>query len=332
MSRVQKYRESLHRFIKDKSCLYCECDDNELSNFIYKKIKENDLIFPILLLTVMNHNNKKNHIASHGYFFASSIEFFNSILYLLENKKDIVTKLGDDKYFKLYNNLYFSINRSFQQNIESVKDPYQKDNTLINVIISALDIYNKTFKSITKFTDFQFVTINRGCSGNVSKWYLKDDSERIEKFKKLRRVTKDSMNDYIERKYQLICELSIILGWIMGGGDMEVIPKIKSMAKYMSVMYKISLDYRNLDQDLDQNKELYTSNYVLNYGLEESYATFLQNKEKFIEESMNHKIYTATIKEIIDTLEYSVDVVVEKSSPDLKSNYSSYSTNKLDFS
>ncbi|ARF09540.1 hypothetical protein Indivirus_1_163 [Indivirus ILV1] len=329
MSRIQKYRESLHRFIKDKSCLYNECDDEELNNFIYKKIKENDLIFPILLLTIMNHNNKKNHIASHGYFFASSVEFFNSVFYLIENKKDIALKLGDGKYAKLYNNLYFSISKSFQQNIESLKDPYEKDNRLINVIISALDIHNRTFKSFTKFSDLQFLTINRGCSGNITKWYLKDDTERIEKFKKLRRLSKDSMNEYIEKKYQLICELSIVIGWVMGGGDLESISKVKLMAKYLAIMYKISLDYRTMDKDLDQNKELYTTNFVLNYGLEESYSTFLQNKEKFIEESMNHKIYTTTIKEIIDNLEHSVDIVVEKSSPDLKSSYSSYSTNKI---
>ena len=148
----------------------------------------------------------------------------------------------------------------------------------------------------------------------------------------LRRITKESMNLYIEKKYQTVCELAIVLGWIMGGGDLESISKVSKMAKYMAIMYKISLDYRNLDHDLDNgsNKELYTTNFVLNYGLEESYAAFLQNKEKFIEESMTHKIYTATIKEIIDALEYSIDIVVEKSSPDLKSNYSSFSTNKLD--
>jgi len=326
MSRVQKYRESLQRFIKDKSCLYSECEDEELNNFIYKKIKDDDLIFSILLLTVMNHNNKKNHIASHGYFFASGTEFFNGILYLLENKKDITTKFGEDKYFKMYNNLYFSINKSFQQNIESVKNPCQsKDNNLVNVILAALNIYNKTFKSLNKLSDFKFVIVNRGCSGNIMKWYLKEDNIRIEKFKKLRRVTKESMNIYIEKKYQLICELSIVLGWIIGGGDLSIISKIKTISKYMAMMYKISIDYKNLDSDLEASgKDNYTSNFVLNFGLEESYSTFLQNKEKFIEESMNYKIYTATIKEIIDTLEYSIDAVVEKSSPDLKSNYSSY--------
>lgn len=330
MSRVQKYRESLQRFIKDKSCLYSDCEE-ELNNFIYKKIKESDFLFSILLLTVMNHNNKKNHVAPHGYFFASCIEFFNSMVYIIENKKDVITKLGDEKYFKLYNNLYYSINKSLQQNIESIKG---QSNSLLNVIVSALNIHNKTFKVLNNITDVKFIIVNKGCSGNIIKWYLKNDNARIEKFKKLRRITKDSMSTYIEKKYQTVCELAISLGWIMGGGDLSSVSKVVKIAKHMAIMYKISLDYRNLDQDLDavnkDSKELYTTNFVLNYGLEESYGTFLQNKEKFIEESMTHKIYTTTIKEIIDSLEHCIDIVVEKSSPDLKSSYSSYSTQRLD--
>lgn len=326
MSRIQKYRESLHRFIKDKSCLYGETEDIELNNFIYKKIKDNDLIFSILLLTVMNNNNKKNHITSQGYFFASSIEFFNSMIYLIENKKEIISKFGDDKYFKMYNNLYISINKSFQQNIESVKNPYQiKNDVLVNVIIAALNIYNKTFKMLNRFSDFEFIILNRGCSSNIMTWYLKNDAKKIEKFKKFKRVSKDSMHLYIEKKYQLICELAIVIGWIMGGGDLSSIPKLKMISKYVAIMYKISLDFNNIDSDLENSID-YTNNYILNYGLEDAYASFLHNKEKFIEESMDYKIYTATIKEIIDTIESIIDIVIEKSSPDLKSNYSSYST------
>ena len=57
MSRIQKYKESLYRFIKDKSCLMKTND--EISNFIYEKVKKDDLLFSILLLTIMNNQNKK---------------------------------------------------------------------------------------------------------------------------------------------------------------------------------------------------------------------------------------------------------------------------------
>lgn len=61
MSRIQKYNESLQRFIKDKSCLFEDQSNKnlELSNYIYNQIQNNDLIFSILLLTVLNNQNKK---------------------------------------------------------------------------------------------------------------------------------------------------------------------------------------------------------------------------------------------------------------------------------
>ena len=326
MSRVQKYKESLYRFIKDKSCLFDASQDDELCKYVYNKIKENDLIFSILLLTIMNNQNKKNHVTMQGYYFASSIEFFNSIIYLIENKKDIVAKFGEDKYIKLYGNLYWNINKSFQQNIESIKNPYQiKNDALVNIIITALSFYNKTFKMLNKFSDFKFTILNRGCSNNVVIWYLKTDTKRIEKFKKLKRVSKESMNTYIEKKYLTVCELSIIIGWIMGGGDIANVNNIKKTAKYVATMYKIARDFEKLDSDLE-NAEEYSNNYVINFGLQDAYELFLSNKEKFIEESMDYKIYTTTVKEVIDSIEANIDNIIDQSSPDLKSNYSSYST------
>jgi len=53
------------------------------------------------------------------------------------------------------------------------------------------------------------------------------------------------------------------------------------------------------------------------------YELFLNNKQKFIEESMVQDTYTNTIKEIIDTIENNVDMIFGSTSPDLKSTHSS---------
>lgn len=87
-------------------------------------------------------------------------------------------------------------------------------------------------------------------------------------------------------------------------------------------MYKISKDFENLSADI-KNSTTYSTNYVLNYGLQDGYEVFLNNKQKFIEESMVDDLYTNTIKEIIDTIEANVDMIIDQTSPDLKSTYSS---------
>lgn len=325
MSRIQKYKESLHKFIKDKSCLMDNSNQNytQLNNLIYNRIKNNDLMYPILLLTMMNNQNKKNHISMQGYFVASSIEFLCILIEVIENKNDIVSKLGNDSYNKITNMLIINSNKSLQQNMESVKNPYQNNpQQLVNIMINSMSVLNSTLKLINTFDDFKFITTDHNCDNDIINWYLKTDKELIDKFKSFKQVSKESMNEYIEKKHVSMCELAIVLGWIIGGGNIKILNKFKKSAKYFAIMYKISRDFENLTNDIKSSNG-YTSNYVLNYGLQDSYEIFLSNKEKFIEESMIEDVYTNTIKEIIDTIEDTVDVIIEQTSPDLKSNYSS---------
>ena len=325
MSRVQKYKESLQRFIKDKSCLLEDTDTNnaQINTHIHSKIKENDLIFPILLLTIMNNQNKKKHMSMQGYYIASCIEFLNISLDSIVAKDEIIAKFDNSNYNKMCSNLFIFSNKSLQQNLESIKNTYQTQNlNFVNVILNSFSLYNNTLKMINSLNDFKITVTNKSCHTNIINWYLKTDTESINKFKTLKQVSRESIQEYIEKKYVSLCELSIILGWIIGGGDIKEINKLKKSAKYFAIMYKISKDFENLSADI-KNSTTYSTNYVLNYGLQDGYEVFLNNKQKFIEESMVDDLYTNTIKEIIDTIEANVDMIIDQTSPDLKSTYSS---------
>lgn len=323
MSRIQKYKESLVRFIKDKSCLME--DENNITNaplnaYIYSKIKEEDLIFPILLLTTINNQNKKNHISVQGYYVATVMEFMTLLIQFIENEENIKKESGDTFYMKLCNNLFIYINKSLQQNFESVKNVLQGQ-ILINVIMNSIDLVNNSFKVINSLYDFKFSVTNKNCHSNIIDWYLKNNVELSNKFNSFKQVTKESMMDYIEKKYVNSCELALSLGWIIGSGDSKDSNKLKKTARSFAIMYKIAKDFENLEDDIKKN-EGSTSNYVLNFGFQEGYEVFLDNKQKFIEESMIEDIYTNTIKEIIDIIEENIDIVIDQTSPDLKSNYS----------
>ena len=322
MSRIQKYKESLHKFIKDKSCLLEDGDTVE-GVYVHNQIKDNDLIFPILLLTIINNQNKKNHISMQGYYIASCIEFLNMSLTVIDTKPTITTKFTPDIYAKMYNNLFYCANKSLQQNLDSIKNAYQTQyQSLVTIIINSLSLYNNTIKTINSFTDFKIVVTSKGCNNDVANWYIKTNKELMEKFKTLKQVTRESLQEYIEKRYISLSELAITLGWVIGNGDIKHVSKLKKSAKYFAIMYKLSKDFENLNSDIKQSTE-YTTNYVLNYGLQDGYEVFLNNKQKFIEESMVDDIYTNTIKEIIDTIEANVDMIIDQTSPDLKSSYSS---------
>lgn len=327
MSRIQKYKDSLHKFIKDKSCLMENDEtDNQINTFIYNKIKEDDMTFPILLLTVMNNQNKKNHITMQGYYIASCIQFLSTSINLLENKNIIVNQFGIDVYDKMIGKLFISASRSLQQNMESIKNTYQNQpQNFVNIIINSLNIFNNTLKIINTFNDSKLVTANKNCNNDIVNWYLKNNITLIDKFKTFKQVTKESLQIYVEKKYISICESAIILGWVIGGGDIKGVNKIKKSAKFFGIMYKLSKDFENLNADIDAplGIDKYKTNYVINFGLQDAYESFLNNKEKFIEESMISDVYTNTIKEIVDLIEENIDTIIDQTSPDLKSSYSS---------
>lgn len=331
MTRIQKYKESLYRFIKEKSCLF-ETNDNinlEINTYIYKKIKKNDLIFPILTLTIMNNQNKKNHISMQGYYIASSVEFLNILLSIIQNKNEIISKFNDEYYIKMLSYLFQYTSKSIEQNIESIKNAnimnnntnqFKSDN-LSNIILYSLSQFNNTIKIINSFQDYKIVITENECNKNIIDWYLKKEIDLINKFKTFKQVSKESIYEYIEKKYVSLSEYSMIIGWIIGSGDSKEIQKLKKTAKYFANMYKIAYDFENLNLDIKNCNDNYTTNFVLNYGLQEGYEFFLNNKLQFIEELMIDDTYTNTIKEIIDILENNIDFIIDQTSPDLKSHY-----------
>jgi len=120
--------------------------------------------------------------------------------------------------------------------------------------------------------------------------------------------------------------VSLLIGWIAGCGDAKKTNKIKEAAKAFSIIYKLSLDFKNMDNDIKcSHNDKYTKNYVLNFGLENSYELFLNNKKLFIEITMLLDIYTNTLSEIIDNIEENIDFIIDQTSPDIKSQCSSAS-------
>src|SRR3989304_6987347 len=100
MSRLSRYKESLNRFIRDRSCLF-EGDngsENNATSLVYNIIKNDDLILSILFLTIMNNQNKKNKIILHGYHGASCIEFLKVLINIQKYKEDYTNKYGETIY------------------------------------------------------------------------------------------------------------------------------------------------------------------------------------------------------------------------------------------
>jgi geranylgeranyl pyrophosphate synthase len=324
MSRLARYRESLNKFIKDRSCLL---ESNNIPNAIldpilYNKIKNHDLMIPILFLTVMNSQNKKNQITLQGYYGASAIEFLHVMLDFIENKENMLNLYGNDNYGILVNYLTLCAYKSICQNLESIKS-FVKDESVASIFMQVLNVYNNVISYSNLLSEHQFEISSDKPNNDVVKWYLKNNIELGKKFSKLDKIKLESYQDYLNKKIGSLCELAMTVGWLMGCGstNSKELQKVRKASKYFAVIYKLSLDFHSIDKDLETSKNI-TTNFVLNYGLQESYELFMYNKQKFIEEAMMLDIYTTTVKEIINYIEHNVDQVIDETSPDLKSNLS----------
>lgn len=326
MSRLSRYRDSLNRFIKDRSCIFNKNNlpDKNVESLLYDQIKNSDLILPILLLTIMNNQNKKNNVTLQGYYMASCIEFLNVYLNITSNKNMFIEKYGIDNYNKIINYLVMSANKSLYKNLEVVKRNIDSDKA-VNIFINCLNIYSEKMSHSYVCYDFDNYKTESSSKSkdrqDVIKWYLKNDIDLIKKFKTIEPLSKTSFDEYMNKKVNGITELSMYLGWIIGCGDLKTIKKLKNITKYFSYIYKISLDFHNIKKDISEYND-HSTNFIINFGLLEAYDTFLTNKQKFIQEAIQLDIFTNTIKEIINFIENRVDKIVDQTSPDLKSNYS----------
>ncbi len=317
MSRLCRYKESLNRFINDRSCLFNKdsMPNANVNTIIYNKVKNSDLVLPIMLLTIMNNQNKKNSKTIQGYYAASSIQIVQILLDIMENESNSDINHITREY------LLVTAIKSLHQNLETVKDNFSGDLSA-DIIINSLKIYHERVSYSNIMCDYTLeVSEDKPCS-DVKNWYIRDDKSLASHFNNLKTVTKKSFKEYVNKKIGSLCELAFQIGWIIGCGSSKDIKKINKVAKSFCYIYKLSHDFEHLEDDIRSAKDGVTKNFVVNYGLQNSYEIFMDNKQKFIEHTMGLNIFTTTIKEILNYIESKVDAVIDETSPDLKSNYS----------
>lgn len=328
MSRLVRYKDSLDHFIKHRSCLFnIESIPNaNIDLLLYKKIKENDMLLAILLLTIMNSQLKKKRISVQGYRAAASMEFLNLMSIIIDNRKKFIEDYGELNYRKLTNHLLICSIKSICDNLDSIKNSICSDSS-IKIFIEVMNILNDKISCDNLFYEYIFKFNNVTPKNDTLKWYLKDNTKVKNEFLKINQINKESFINYIDKKTGNLCEMAFKIGWLLGYGDINQLSSLKPISKYFSIIYKLYLDFQNVENDIINNNNGISMNYVVNYGLQESYEFFMENKQKFLEQAMTLDIYSGTIKEILNYIENKVDEIIDQTSPDLKSNFSSIQEN-----
>lgn len=302
MSRLYKYKDSVIKFLKDRCCLLHDIKNNDS---LSKQFLGIDPLLSIILLTVMNNQQKKFSLVSQGYYAASVIQ----ILQLYNLTTDHIVKAS----------ILNCANRSLWQNLNLLQNNITNVDKRDNIIHNVMNYYYNNINSIISLSSEEIVLDGKP-NNDIKRWYIKD-TEKLNIFNNLGKVDKESYNTQIISKVGKIIELTINIGFLLGGGNVKELNTLRKVIINLTYFYTLYIDFLNLNNDLNRPGK-FSTNYVINYGIQDSYELFMLNKQKFIEECMLRDTYTSTIKEIVNYMSNAVDQIIDETSPDLRSNTS----------
>jgi hypothetical protein len=308
MSRISRYQESIEKFIKNKNIN--EYFSQEYGDLILDKLIKSDHLCGIILSTIFNHNSKKSNVKGHGYFLGIIVD----IILIMINMNNINQNFN--------NNLIIGIYKLLNENTNILKSNNEEQ---INKIINkTYEYFNQNIYNIIEIP--QKLQIKKMIKSDLLNLKTITDT-MYKKISSMNRYHQEDLINYITKSYGNIGKIVIVLSWIMGGGilDKKILNALEIIGEKFGMIYKICKDFDDIISDINNCENNITKNIVVNIGIQESFALFMDLKSSFYEESFKLNIYTHTMKEVIDELEAKIDKCIENSKVDMKSTYSSFS-------
>jgi geranylgeranyl pyrophosphate synthase len=278
----------------------------------------------IILLTIAsNQYKKKKSKPPHGYYMATSIDTMSIIASLLNNEKYYIDKYGDIFVVNFVKETTVNVLKCISQNMESFEDILEKEH-IIKIYHAITNFIYDKLVNLIKYEKME--GINDAKKMDLIKYHFTDPKIIDEKYKKIKKIDKDKLMQYVNNKYGSVAQCAFVIGWLLGLGEEDKIPILESLGKSFGIILKISNDFGNLERDLE-NSEGLTYNLVVNYGIYECFSMFMDHKLKIFNECLELDIFNITIKEVIDNMERKIDSVLKKTDMELKSEWSSFNSN-----
>lgn len=322
MSRISRYQESIVRFVKTKSSYSDTIKSNiEMENLINTNNHEPSII----LLTVLSGLYKKKNMKSHhGYYVASGIDLLMLYVIINDNFTYYENKLEKENLKNILNQTPIHIFECLSQNIETVENSFEKDK--ITKIYRKINTFvHKKVLEITKYKEF--VGIDHVHRTDIIKYKFTDKNIINSKYRKLKIIDKDILIDHIEMTYGSVCQCAFVIGWLLGLGDEKMINNLERLGTHLGFLIKLSRDFKNIERDINYSNNDVSMNLIINYGIHECFALFMESKIKLLEGCLTLDIYNITIKEVIDYIEKGFDCQLKNTNLEMESKYSSFSTN-----
>lgn len=112
-------------------------------------------------------------------------------------------------------------------------------------------------------------------------------------------LTLEAIKDVIYKKTVTLFEVSFVLGWLFGGGEIELLEKVKKTAYHLGMAFQIADDLGDIIQDEEKQKEI---SIVKKIGKEQAFSFFQEEMEAFELNLKTLSLYTPSFKKLSDQL------------------------------
>jgi len=318
MSRVGRYQENISKFLQTKSFI------NKTSTITKKILTElmigYDHVPAMLCLTVLNSQCKKYNIKLHGYYVAGCVDVLMILAKVCCNRPYFNKLYGtanlNNLIIEVINWTYCSIYQNIETLLMNKGERYNPKTTQL-----CIDYCVKLIPKIVQVCDY---TSNKRMKKTDIYSYKPSDADFWKKYKNKALLDKTTVTNEIDNRYGSVCCLSVCLGWILGQGDESALGEIEKLGKYCGILLKMSDDFRYLEQDITEGHV--STNYVINFGIKETYTAIIEAKANLIEELLKNKIDGKTLRDAIDVIIRMVDDIVSDISVDMNTQYDECST------
>lgn len=118
----------------------------------------------------------------------------------------------------------------------------------------------------------------------------------------------ETIKDIIYKKTITLFEVSFVLGWVFGGGDITLVDEVKKTAFHMGMAFQIADDIGDILQDEKKEKNI---SIVKKLGKQEAFSLFLEEMNSFEKGLQKLNIYTKPFQDLSGQLRGRADLFMK---------------------
>lgn len=305
-NKITRYNDLFFKFLNRRSNyskIINSSNQNDLAVTILEKIDMSIPIFCLHLIGIMNNNTSNNGKSNHSYFFATAVFYMLTILKIKEH---------------YYNNGNYLLELLPIYTIMEIIQNSKTMNLNKNVDSDVLNLTTEILENISKPRFFK--NTSRVKKTDITKYNFQNPNT-LKKYEKMERIEYNDLITYINETYGALFKYILDVSVIVTSFKNKIPEK---QHKSLGFLIKIIEDFMNMEKDINDAIEKYTTNICVNIGIDATYQLYINNKILFIELGSSLDI-SSTVTAIIDILDDKFNNCLNNLYIDLKTQNSSYS-------